>query len=35
MPIDAKYLKSLIEGELATVSDARVIAHIGAILIEP
>jgi hypothetical protein len=35
MPIDAKNLKILIEGELATLSDDRVIAHIRSMLIEP
>ena len=35
MPISAEILKTLIEGELATVSDARVIAHIRGMLVEP
>jgi hypothetical protein len=35
MPISAEILKALIESELATVSDARVIVHIRGMLVEP
>jgi hypothetical protein len=35
MPISAEILKTLIEREMATVSDARVIAHIRGMLVEP
>jgi hypothetical protein len=35
MPISAEILKSLIEDELTTLSDARVIAHIRKALVEP
>jgi hypothetical protein len=35
MPVSAEVLKSLIESELATVSDARVTAHVRRALVEP
>jgi hypothetical protein len=35
MPVDAELLKSLIERELAHVSDERVLAHIRSLLVEP
>jgi hypothetical protein len=35
MPVDANVLKALIERELAGLSDARVLAHIRGMLIEP
>ena len=35
MPVDAAFLKGLIESELATVSDPRVIDHIRGMLVEP
>jgi len=35
MPISAEILKPLVESELSTLSDARVIAHIRARLVEP
>jgi hypothetical protein len=35
MPVDAAFLKGLIESELATVSDVRVIDHIRGMLVEP
>jgi len=35
MPISAEVLKGLLEPQLATVSDARVIAHIRGMLVEP
>jgi hypothetical protein len=35
MTIAAEILKTLVEAELAAVSDARVVAHIRGILVEP
>jgi hypothetical protein len=35
MPVTARVLKSLIESELASVSDARVVQHIRRMLVEP
>jgi hypothetical protein len=35
MPVSVEFLKALIERELATVSDARVTAHIRRLLVEP
>lgn len=35
MSIDAQTLMAMIDGELATVSDARVTAHVRALLVEP
>jgi len=35
MPIDADALKTLIEQELEHLSDARVIAHVRSLLVEP
>jgi hypothetical protein len=35
MPITVEILKALIEDELASVSDARVIAHVRGMLVEP
>jgi hypothetical protein len=35
MTITAEILKTLIEAQLAAASDARVVAHIRGILVEP
>lgn len=35
MPLSPEILKALIESELATLSDARVTAHIRGLLVEP
>jgi len=35
MPISVETLKNLIEDEVASVSDSRVIAHIRGVLVEP
>jgi hypothetical protein len=35
MSIDAHKLKAMVDGELAHLSDSRVVAHIRALLVEP
>ena len=35
MPVTAKILQTLIDSELARVSDARVVRHVRGMLVEP